>query len=197
MGLTPDIMMPRAMRGCAIRDFKMDRPLWMVAQRRGNAAAALHLTASAIPVGVQPRLEHAVGELARVPPPAGPLAVVGAGGAAVAVGAGVPALGLLPRVGERALRPVMAAPASAPPHLELEHAELVVRVAVRHALRPTIIAVIVAVIAIAILIVIATGLLDRSLRATVGCSTGLSVRVDQLVGVKLGAGVEGVKGGFK
>lgn len=74
---------------------------------------------------VEPALEDAVGELAGVAPVAVATAEIGAGVAGVVELPRVAAAGLLPRVGERALRPVVRPPACALTHLKLEHPEII------------------------------------------------------------------------
>lgn len=79
---------------------------------------------------MQPALEDAVRELAVITAAARPASVLGADGPRVVVLPGVPAVSLLSGMSERAVRPVVVAAAGAPPHLELEHAEVVRRVRV-------------------------------------------------------------------
>mmetsp|Transcript_4924 Transcript_4924/g.14740 ORF Transcript_4924/g.14740 Transcript_4924/m.14740 type:complete len:281 (+) Transcript_4924:2211-3053(+) len=78
-----------------------------------------------VPRGVEPALEHAVGVLAGVAPLARPLPVVRAGLRRVRVLPRVPPPGLLARVGERALGPVMRPCSGARLHLELVHPKVV------------------------------------------------------------------------
>lgn len=79
---------------------------------------------------MQPALEDAMRELAVITAAARPTAVLRADGPRVVVLPGVPAAGLLSRMSKRAVGPVVAAAAGAPPHLELKHAEVVRRVRV-------------------------------------------------------------------
>jgi hypothetical protein len=103
-----------------------------VGEEADAAAAGGAVLAGLRPVArrVEPALEHPVRELAGVAALAPALAEVRARRAGVAVPPGVPPPRLLPRVREGALRPVMAPPARAPPHLELVHPELIARVRV-------------------------------------------------------------------
>ena len=76
---------------------------------------------------MEPALEHAVSELARVTFAAMPLAEFRARGAGVVVLPGVSPASLLGGVGERALRPVVGPATWTVADLELEHSEVVGR----------------------------------------------------------------------
>lgn len=78
-----------------------------------------------IPGWVEPALEHAVGELAAIATATPAAAVLRANLAGVVESPGVTPAGLLARVGERAVSPVVAAAAGAVADLELVHAEMV------------------------------------------------------------------------
>jgi hypothetical protein len=108
-----------------------------VREEADAAAAGGAVLAGLRPVArrVEPALEHAVRELARVAALAPALAEVRARGAGVVVPPRVAAAGLLPRVRVRAVRPVVAPPARAPAHLELVHPELVAGVGVHRGRR--------------------------------------------------------------
>ena len=93
--------------------------------RPSAAARAILAQLRAVSAWVQPALEHAVRQLARVPARARALAEVGTRRAAVVETARVSPTRLLAGVRVRTLRPVVRARARTPTHLELEHAEVV------------------------------------------------------------------------
>lgn len=78
-----------------------------------------------VPGWVEPALEHAVSELAAIASAAPAAAILRANLAGVVESPGVAPAGLLSRVGERAVGPVVAAAARAVADLELVHAEVV------------------------------------------------------------------------
>lgn len=84
-----------------------------------------------VPRWVKPTLKHPVCELAGVAAATPAAPVLGADGAGVVESPGVAAAGLLAGVSEGAVGPVVAAAASAPPDLELVHAEVVGGVGIR------------------------------------------------------------------
>jgi hypothetical protein len=85
-----------------------------------------------VPGWVEPTLEHAVGELAAIATAAPAAAVLRANLAGVMESPGVTPAGLLTRVGERAVGPVVAAAAGAVADLELVHAKVVGGIRVGH-----------------------------------------------------------------
>jgi len=98
-----------------------------VSEKADSAATTRAVLAWLSPVAsrVEPALEDSVSELARVTLTATPSAELGAGRAGVVVLPWIPPASLLARMGVRTLCPVVRPCTSAPPDLELVHAEIV------------------------------------------------------------------------
>ena len=80
---------------------------------------------SSVPSRVEPALEHAVSELARVALPTASSAKLRAGGAGVVVFPRVPPASFFAGMGVRTLSPIVRSPSRALPHLELKHPEVI------------------------------------------------------------------------
>lgn len=99
------------------------------------AARAVLARLSPVTGRVEPALENSMSELARVAFLAVTFSEIGAGRTRIVELPRVAAPGLLSRVGERTVSPVMRPATCAPPHLELEHPEMVAGVGINRRIR--------------------------------------------------------------